>query len=140
MSCKEHIAGPFVPFRIDASMTQQPTLFSQGAPVSPQSPNLTPLPGGRKQTSRQVPLWLQYLELAVRVIVCIYVGLVLVVLPWTPYWSNNHLLLRFPHLAPLALNGTTRGIASGLGLLNIWIGMQDLWMAVLGAIHSRKRD
>lgn len=72
-----------------------------------------------------MPRWLQYLELSVRVVVRLYLGLVLVFLPWTHFWSDNRLLLLAPHLAFLALNGVTRGIVSGLGLLNIWIGVHD---------------
>lgn len=115
-------------------MTQQQTLFSQGAPVPPQSPepNPEPPPGGRRApTPRQTPLWLVYLELSVRVVVRLYLGLVLVVLPWTAFWANNHLLLIVPHLPFIALNGITRGIVSGLGLLNIWIGITD-------AIHYKQ--
>lgn len=119
-------------------MTQQQTLFSQGAPVPPQSsePNPEPKPGrppgGRRPPGpRQTPLWLVYLELSVRVVVRLYLGLVLVVLPWTPFWANNHLLLIVPHLPFIALSGITRGVVSGLGLLNIWIGVTD-------AIHHKQ--
>jgi hypothetical protein len=125
-------------FRIDSLMTQQQTLFSQGAPVPPQSPEPSPEPNpdqppgrGRAPAPRQTPLWLVYLELSVRVVVRLYLGLVLVVLPWTPFWANNHLLLIVPHLPFIALSGVTRGIVSGLGLLNIWIGVTD-------AIHYKQ--
>lgn len=116
-------------------MTQQPTLFSQGAPDSPKSPEQVPgQPSGkgREPSQRQVPLWLEYIELSVRVIVRLYLGLVIIVLPWTRFWSNNHLLLVDPHLAVFALNGITRGVVSGLGLLNMWIGVSD-------AIHFKHR-
>jgi hypothetical protein len=115
-------------------MTQQPTLFSQGTPVPPKPSDPDPgqLPrGGSKPASRKTPSWLLYLELSVRVVVRLYLGLVLVVLPWTPFWTNNHLLLLIPHLALVALSGITRGIVSGLGLLNIWIGVSD-------AIHFKQ--
>jgi hypothetical protein len=116
-------------------MTQQPTLFSQGAPVPPQSPEKDPgqCSSGRHEPSRrQVPPWLQYLELSIRVIVRLYLGFFIVLLPWTHLWSNNRLLLMAPHLALIALNGVTRGLVSGLGLLNMWIGISD-------AIHFRRR-
>ncbi len=117
-------------------MTQQPSLFSQETSVSPQipeaqsdSPNARSngiMPDGCVQPPPpQAPLWLQFLELSVRVVVRIYLGLLLVALPWTHYWSNNGLLLMFPHLAAIALSGAARGIVSGLGLLNIWIGIHD---------------
>jgi hypothetical protein len=40
-------------------------------------------------------------------------------------------LVIIPQLAPLALSGITRGIVSGLGLLNIWIAIYD-------AIHYKE--
>jgi hypothetical protein len=111
-------------------MTQQPTLFSQPAPVSRQSPD--PRSSGNPPRSPQTPLWLQYLELSVRVVVRIYLGLVIIVLPWTHFWTDNHLLVLIPHLSKLAFSGAARGIISGLGLLNIWIGVYD-------AIHYKQR-
>jgi formate-dependent nitrite reductase membrane component NrfD len=115
-------------------MTQQPTLFSREAPVPSKSPDQDPdrpSSGCRAPTPRQVPHWLMYLELSVRVVVRLYLGLVLVALPWTPFWANNRLLLVIPHLPSIALSGITRGIVSGLGLLNIWIGVTD-------AIHHKQ--
>jgi hypothetical protein len=115
-------------------MTQQPTLFSQGAPVPPPSPDSDPdqLPGERPTPpTRETPLWMIYLEISVRVVVRLYLGLVLIVLPWTPYWTNNPIFPMAPDLVPVALNGATRGIVSGLGFLNIWIGIMD-------AVHFRR--
>ena len=111
-------------------MTQQPNLFSPDKPSSDtlstnSSPDPSRPPIAGERDPRRTPLWLQYLELSVRVVVRLYLGLVLVVLPWTPFWSNNRLLAFVPHLLPLFLNGVTRGIVSGLGLLNIWIGIHD---------------
>ena len=120
------------PLESNHRMTQQPNLFSPDkpspAPLSTNSspdPSPTPLADGRAPDPRRTPPWLQYIELSVRVVVRLYLGLVLLVLPWTPFWSNNRLLLFVPHLLPLVLNGVTRGIVSGLGLLNIWIGIHD---------------
>jgi hypothetical protein len=115
-------------------MMQSPTMFSQGAPAPQQSPGPVPLadPEPSPNGGQPTPPWLQFLELSVRVVVRIYLGLVIIVLPWTHFWSDNRLLLFVPHLAAIALNGATRGIVSGLGLLNIWIGLHD-------AIHYNER-
>lgn len=94
----------------------------------PPDPDSDQLPDGRR---KQTPLWLIYLELSVRVVVRLYLGLVLVVLPWTPFWTNNRLLLLVPHVAVIASSGITRGLVSGLGLLDIWIGIMD-------AIHYKQ--
>jgi hypothetical protein len=109
-------------------MTQQPSLFSPQAPT----PNPDQVPSGRRrQSSRQTPPWLLYLELSIRVVVRLYLGLVLIVLPWSHFWSDNHLFLLVPHLAFVAASGVMRGIVSGLGLLNIWIAVSD-------AIHYKE--
>jgi len=110
-------------------MTQPPTLFSQETPVSPQPPDT--LPGSGRQAPSHTPRWLRYLELSVRVVVRLYLGLVLVLLPWTHFWSDNRFLLFIPHLATIALSGITRGVVSGLGLLNVWIAVHD-------AIHYKE--
>lgn len=113
-------------------MSQQPSLFPQETPPVPPNPQPPPGQGSGERRQGAVPAWLQYLELSVRVVVRLYLGLIVIVLPWTHFWSDNRLLLVIPHLSFLALNGVTRGIVSGLGLLNIWIGVQD-------AIHFKQR-
>jgi hypothetical protein len=109
-------------------MSQQPILFSSQAPVTP--PRLA-VSTPQDKPPRQSPRWLQRLDLFVRVIVRLYLGLVIVVLPWMHFWDDNRLFALVPHLAPLLLNGVARGVVSGLGLLNIWIAIHD-------AIHYRE--
>ena len=59
------------------------------------------------------------------VLVSAVAGVLLIILPWTPEWTDNYLLLSFPSLRPLASSGFFRGICSGLGLLDIWIGFWE---------------
>jgi hypothetical protein len=56
------------------------------------------------------------------VFLCAGVGVLLVILPWTDQWTDNYLLLQHPQLRSLVSSGFARGICSGLGLLDIWIG------------------
>ena len=77
-----------------------------------------------------VPVWLQRLSLVVMVTFCFYVGLLLFCLPWTRFWYQNHYLLAYPWLSSILLHGATRGIISGIGLLDLWIGLSE-------AIHYR---
>jgi hypothetical protein len=63
----------------------------------------------------------------VLVLFCFYVGALLAVLPWSPrYWDANGWMLLHPRIAGLFLRGWVRGIVSGLGLLDIWIGISEL--------------
>ncbi len=56
----------------------------------------------------------------------LYVGLTLTVLPWTHFWTDNHLLLYFAPVAKIAFSGVTRGLVSGLGILNVWIALSEM--------------
>jgi hypothetical protein len=46
-------------------------------------------------------------------------GLLVMLLPWSPFWESNALLARHPWLIPIVLSGYVRGAISGLGLLDI---------------------
>jgi hypothetical protein len=52
-------------------------------------------------------------------------GIMLVVLPWTRFWSDNTLLLRNLSLREFVLQDFVRGAVSGLGLVDIWIGIWE---------------
>jgi hypothetical protein len=80
---------------------------------------------GNRPTAAE--LWLHRLSVLLFVFVCASVGVLLVILPWRPEWTDNHLLLARPWLRELVANGFVRGLCSGLGALDIWIGF---WEAV----------
>jgi hypothetical protein len=57
----------------------------------------------------------------------LYIGLAVCYAPWSPvFWDQNPLFLQYPTLAAFAANGAVRGIVSGLGLLNLWVALQDI--------------
>jgi hypothetical protein len=58
---------------------------------------------------------------------CIEIGIVLVILPWTPFWDNNFFFGLTPQLDDLWLSNYLRGGISGIGLVNIWIGLGEAW-------------
>jgi hypothetical protein len=72
-----------------------------------------------------VPVWAQRLLLVIEVVVAVWAGMLLTVLPWTPYWASNPLLYRLPLLKVILLNNFVRGVLSGIGLIDIWIGVWD---------------
>jgi hypothetical protein len=57
----------------------------------------------------------------------IELGMVLAVSPWTPVWSQNSLLAAHPAVKEFLAQGFIRGAFTGLGLINIWMG---IWEAV----------
>ena len=73
------------------------------------------------------PVWLQRLSLVVLVVFCLYLGLFMMVLPWwTMRWDRNGLLLQFPTLHVFLIKGWVRGLVSGLGVRDLWIGVSEL--------------
>jgi hypothetical protein len=106
-------------------MSGQPQLFPTPEPAVE-----SPLSEGGP-AKRTAPVWLQRLSLFVLVLFCVYLGVLVMVLPWwTRIWDRNEFIQARPWLALLLHNGAVRGIISGLGLLDIWIGISE-------AVHYR---
>lgn len=92
----------------------------------PHPPQVTS-PSTASSHEAQVPVWLQRLSLFILVLFCIYLGGLMTVLPWWPsMWDRNPLILAYPQLSLLMHSGITKGIISGIGLLDIWIGISEL--------------
>ena len=72
-----------------------------------------------------IQLWLHRISLFLFVLISAVAGVLLLILPWTPEWTDNYLLLSYPSLRTLVANGFFRGLCSGLGLLDIWIGFWE---------------
>ena len=72
-----------------------------------------------------VQLWLHRTSVFLFVLISAVAGVLLVILPWTPEWTDNYLLLSYPALRALVSTGFFRGLCSGLGLLDIWIGFWE---------------
>ena len=72
-------------------------------------------------------LWLRRIAVLLFVFLCATLGVMLTILPWRPEWSDNPLLLPYPTLRALASGGFARGVATGMGVLNVWIGF---WEAI----------
>jgi hypothetical protein len=99
---------------------------------------LPPKEGSDSATSGEAPLrhsegnryvgfdlWLHRVTVLMFGLVCAIVGVLLVILPWRPEWTDNHLLMASPGLRAFVANGFVRGICSGLGILDIWIGFSE---------------
>lgn len=54
------------------------------------------------------------------------VGLLLALIPWSPYWERNFFAERLPLVAVLVTNNFFRGAVSGLGLVNLFAGFAEL--------------
>jgi hypothetical protein len=124
-----------------STLTAGPALLA-GTASDPASASV-PEPQTTAQPPDRVPRWLERLELSLRVILRIFIGLFVCFLPWLGQivvhfplvliflpgarmlWDQNPIFQLFPALGDFATLGAVRGIVSGLGLLNIWIAFQD---------------
>jgi hypothetical protein len=76
-------------------------------------------------TASSPRIWLMRVRALLFVTLCATFGVLLLILPWTPRWTDNPLLLGSPELRGLVSSGFVRGFASGLGLLNLWLGFRE---------------
>lgn len=104
---------------------------TSGASLSAPSPaNGNALPS-RTVDSRHTPsvlhLWLRRIGVLLFVFLCATLGVMLMIVPWRPEWSENGFLTPYPVLHEVVASGFVRGVVTGLGLLNVWIGF---WEAI----------
>lgn len=120
------ISDPKLPFASDStSIGGLESPAGTSIPVVPvQAP--VPVPVSRRSPSG-VRLWLRRLGVLLFVFLCATLGVMLMILPWRPEWSDNPLLLPYPTLRAVVASGFARGLATGLGVLNVWIGF---WEAI----------
>jgi hypothetical protein len=83
-----------------------------------------PLPDPAAHPPSGLQLWLHRTSVFLFVLISAIAGVLLVILPWTPEWTDNY-LLSFPWLRTVVSAGFFRGLCSGLGLLDIWIGFWE---------------
>ena len=99
---------------------------------------LPPVPSSPPEAKgSRTTVWLHRLSLVIFVIFCIELGMLLTVLPWTHIWTENSLLARHPGWRALVQDNFVRGIITGIGLVDIWIG---IWEAVHYRDPGKKKD
>ena len=77
-------------------------------------------------------LWARRLWLVVYVAISLWAGMLLVIVPWTRAWTDNGYLLRWLPLRAIVLHGFVRGCVSGLGFINLWLGIWE-------GVHYREK-
>lgn len=98
-------------------------------PVPPGDPDVSSFALPRNEpaaaTERAQPVWLRRIVLIVFVMFCLQMGMMLLFLPWTPAWSNNPWLAEHWGLRGVLTNYFVRGLVSGLGLIDVFIGISE---------------
>ncbi len=67
----------------------------------------------------------------------IEIGLVLVVIPWSVFWERNYFAQLVPPLHSLITNHFVRGAVSGIGLVNLAVGLAELVSILAGRAAPR---
>jgi len=67
----------------------------------------------------------QLLWQGVVILLFLETGLFLVAFPWSSVWDQNLVVGYFPWLRPVFLSYYLRGAVSGLGLINLWMGISQ---------------
>jgi hypothetical protein len=120
------ISDPKLPFASDSTGVGE--LKSPAETSVPVVPVQAPVPVSVSRPSPSVArLWLRRIGVLLFVFLCATLGVTLMILPWRPEWSENPLLLPYPTLRAMVSSGFARGLATGLGVLNVWIGF---WEAI----------
>ena len=65
------------------------------------------------------------------------VGFVLLVVPWSAFWDRNYFADSLPLVAAIISNNFVRGAVSGIGLINLVVGVVEL-VTVLGSRHAER--
>ena len=61
------------------------------------------------------------------ILLCVEIGMFLLLIPWSPLWARNLLVGYYPSWRPFDMNSYGRGGVSGLGLINLWLGLWQAW-------------
>jgi hypothetical protein len=65
------------------------------------------------------------------------VGFLLLVMPWSSFWDRNYFAQAVPVVHAFITNNYVRGGISGLGIVNLYLGLTELF-ATLAARHSQR--
>jgi hypothetical protein len=71
--------------------------------------------------------WYHKLGVLLFVIVCFEVGVFLLVFPWLDYWGTNWIASLAPWMHGIWDSTYFRGALSGLGLVNIYISLAEVF-------------
>ena len=60
----------------------------------------------------------------------LWAGFLLIVVPWSGFWDRNYFAQALPAVEAFIANNYVRGAVSGLGLINLYVGIAELVSAI----------
>jgi len=125
-----HVVGSRVQ-SVSANFPSQQNSASSASEKEVPSEGLNSFPAHRsseaQNRNRVSPLerWVNRIAVILFVSLCAIFGALLVILPWSPKWTDNYVLISYPGLRDFIENGFVRGMCTGLGVLDMWIGFSE---------------
>ena len=71
--------------------------------------------------------WYQKVSALVFITFCLEIGLYLSIVPWTDSWDSNYFSGLLPKMKPFWDNLYVRGAVSGLGVVNLYISLVEIF-------------
>jgi hypothetical protein len=93
----------------------------------PNSPATQESPVGPSPVAPRVYRWYHKLSAVLLITFCLEIGLFLFIFPWTEYWENNYFANLVPEWRLYWMNPYLRGAISGLGIVNIYISLVEIF-------------
>ena len=101
-----------------------------GAAVNPDpppgesGPMLVPGAGSADEGAPpQASPWGARIALVIEVMIWLELGMILIFVPWKRAWTDNSLILNYPQLREFLGMNFVRGAVTGIGLLDLWLGI-----------------
>ncbi len=86
-----------------------------------------PIPAPEAPPDEHRYRWYHVALSLVFIVFCLEVGLFLVVFPWSDYWERSFFFSMSPGLRVYWDNAYLRGAVTGLGLVNVYISMAEIF-------------
>jgi hypothetical protein len=101
-------------------------------PTSVPGPAIAPAAAGDSGMAPAGPSWSQRLGSVLLILICLELGLFLLVYPWTDGWSDNYFAWAVRGNIQTTWhafwnNSFVRGGISGIGAVNIWIAVAEVF-------------
>jgi hypothetical protein len=116
------ISDPKLPFSGEPAIVEP---LATPVPENGGGGEIAPTPSSIAKPHSAGRIWLRRAGVLFFVFLCATIGVMLMILPWRPEWSDNPLLLPYPTFREVVSSGFFRGLVTGLGLLNVWIGFWE---------------
>jgi hypothetical protein len=95
-------------------------------PMEPPPPQAGSVPGP-VAIEKPIYRWYHKMSAVLFITFCLEIGLFLLIFPWTEYWDGNYFSALMPAWHQYWTNMYFRGAISGLGAVNLYISLAEIF-------------